>query len=157
MTRILSRITTTNPWRYFSSRSSRSVIAAFATFALFSSTSIINGNNSDITRSLEQIVGTTADDLVRLYQTANFAEYESTLVFDYFTLKGSKHENNDYLGWAKFSMCIEDPVVIFTSPDLVEKFRDLRSHAENRTLIIPLDLEEVQTSNVRREKNFWEN
>ena len=121
-------------------------IAAFVPFTLFLA-SIILYNDSRIVKKLLE---------VGLFEDFKFAEYETTVVFHYFTLNNSRHDASEYMDWAAFSLCIDDPAVIFTSPDLVDHFKELRSHAENRTLIAPLNIDDIQTGNTRRGIEFWE-
>jgi hypothetical protein len=52
-------------------------------------------------------------------------------------------------------LSIQDPVVVFTQPDLVEKIRRMRSHASNRTVIIESSHEDLPVARLGRE--FWEN
>lgn len=81
---------------------------------------------------------------------------ESTLVSAYFQLSSSKHKANDYLDWLNNALCIEDAMVIFTTPDLVEHMRKLRQHAIEKTLIVPMNLKDIQVSTkVHYDDEFW--
>jgi hypothetical protein len=44
---------------------------------------------------------------------------ESTLVTAYFNI-ASKHSHDNYMRWIETMMSVQDNMVIFTSPDLVE-------------------------------------
>ena len=81
-----------------------------------------------------------------------FGEYESTIVVPYFTLKNAKQSREKYIQWAEYLMCIEDPLVIFTNSEHVEMFKRLRQHAENRTLIVPMELDDM---NFHGGNKFW--
>ena len=62
------------------------------------------------------------DDRATQRKTAAVNEFpasETTIVFGYFALVNSTHPSDQYLEWMKNVMCIEDPVVVFTSPSLV--------------------------------------
>ena len=39
---------------------------------------------------------------------------------------------------------LQDPMIIFCAPDMVSTIRELRSHATNRTMIIPTHLQDLQ-------------
>ena len=54
----------------------------------------------------------------------------------------SKHSNSEYDAWMQHLLSVNDPMVIFTSPDLAPVITKLRSHALDRTKIIPRSLED---------------
>ncbi len=58
-----------------------------------------------------------------------------TIVTAYYSVP-SKHSNEEYSGWIKNFMSLQDPVVVFTSPDLAPWIAGLRSHASNSTIVI---------------------
>jgi hypothetical protein len=78
-----------------------------------------------------------------------------TLVTAYFRIK-SKHSDSEYDTWMRNTLSVHDPMVIFTNRDFLETMRTLRSHALDRTLFIPFELNETVMS-TQRDLSFWEN
>ena len=72
-------------------------------------------------------------------------QFESTIATAFFQFKDSKHDIEEYLAWAKNSLCITDAMVIFTN--VPEKIAPLREHAKDRTVIVPMEIEDVQVGN----------
>jgi hypothetical protein len=54
----------------------------------------------------------------------------------------------------KNMLSLQDPMVIFTEPYLVEHISNLRKHAVNRTIIVPLSLEDLPIANMYP-NSFW--
>jgi hypothetical protein len=81
------------------------------------------------------------------------ARSQSTVVTAYYRVP-SKHSPDRYNQWMKNILSLQDPMVIFTEPDLVEHITNLRKHAVNRTMIIPLSLEELPIANMYP-NSFW--
>ena len=71
--------------------------------------------------------------------TLQLIESPNTVVTAYFPVK-SKYAKEKYKGWMGTMLGLQDPMVIFSSPDMVETIVELRSHALNRTLVIPMEL-----------------
>jgi len=67
---------------------------------------------------------------------------QTTVVTAYFQLK-SKYPSEKYDRWMRNMLSIQDAMVIFTSPDLVDTMQHHRSHAKDRTVIISMPLEHV--------------
>lgn len=78
----------------------------------------------------------------------------STVVTAYFTVK-SKHATEKYLKWMSNMLSLQDAMVIFSSPEMVETMQSLRIHAKNRTVIIPFDLNQVELVQTYDNK-FWQ-
>lgn len=79
---------------------------------------------------------------------------QNTVVTGYFTLK-SKYAKEEYIKWMSNMLSLQDAMVIFTSPAMVETIQGLRSHAKDRTVIIPLDLSQLELVKLYDEK-FWQ-
>jgi hypothetical protein len=101
---------------------------------------------------------TTSTTIHRSLRTEPQTSKDSTtIVFAYFEIENSKHKISDYLQWMRLAMCIEDPVVLFVSPHLVPHFKELRSHALDRTLLVPMDVSEIHVgNNLQLDDAFWE-
>jgi hypothetical protein len=78
----------------------------------------------------------------------------NTIVTAYFRIP-SKHGASRYFGWMKNILSIQDAMVIFTEPDLVDTMRELRKHALNRTVIIQMEITDLPIGTLYTEK-FWE-
>lgn len=78
----------------------------------------------------------------------------STVVTAYFTLR-SKFAKEEYMKWMTNMLSLHDAMVIFTSPELVETMQSLRSHATNRTVVIPFDLNQVELAQMY-DAAFWQ-
>ena len=71
--------------------------------------------------------------------------FNSTIATAFFELPNSKHGIDEYLEWAKNSLCLTDAMVIFTN--VPEKLAPLREHAKDRTVIVPMQVEELEIGN----------
>ena len=78
----------------------------------------------------------------------------NTIVTAYFTLK-SKFAKEEYIKWMSNMLSLQDAMVIFTSPEMVDTMWLLRSHAKNRTVIIPMDLSQLELVQ-KHDDSFWE-
>mmetsp|Transcript_18990 Transcript_18990/g.31494 ORF Transcript_18990/g.31494 Transcript_18990/m.31494 type:complete len:491 (+) Transcript_18990:148-1620(+) len=83
------------------------------------------------------IHSTTADSPVLPRPTA-----KGTVVTAYFEIS-SKHKVQDYLAWMSYMLSIDDPMVVFTTPEWVDRVKGFRTHAANRTVIITTQLEDL--------------
>jgi hypothetical protein len=90
---------------------------------------------------------------MKVYQLGGPLQSETTVVTGYFQLR-SKYSNEKYDKWMKNMLSMQDSMVIFTSPDLVDKIQRLRSHAINNTVIISMPLEHTPMALDHSEK-FW--
>jgi hypothetical protein len=78
----------------------------------------------------------------------------STVVTAYFTLK-SKFAKEDYLIWMNNMLSLQDAMVIFTSDEMIQTIQYMRSHATNRTVIIPFDLNQLEIVQ-NYDAKFWQ-
>jgi hypothetical protein len=53
-------------------------------------------------------------------------DMNGTVVTAYFEIP-SKHSKGNYIEWMAYMLAIDDPVIIFTTSDWVEKMKTLRS------------------------------
>lgn len=86
-------------------------------------------------------------------------QYESTIVSAYFELPQghTKRDNSLYMEWMENFLCINDPVVVFTQHKHVDKMMKLRSHATNRTLIVPMEFEDIEVGyNIHWDNEHWQ-
>jgi hypothetical protein len=99
----------------------------------------------------------TTDVTSQLVGFESESNHESTIVIAYFELPRAKHSHIQYKDWLSFILCIEDAVVIFTSPDMVDYIKQFRSHAIDRTLIVPMNLTDIEIGNeIHYDDEFWE-
>jgi Bacterial protein of unknown function (HtrL_YibB) len=111
----------------------------------------ITGNNSFFRRQLITTVlnadpHTTATKVI-------FPGVPGTLVTAYFNVP-SKSKHEAYMSWIRNFMKLEDYMVIFTSPDLVDELKRQRSHALDRTTFHVMDLHDVPVAK-QYSKEFW--
>ena len=78
----------------------------------------------------------------------------TTIVTAYFSVR-SKFAKEEYVKWMSNSLSVQDAMVIFTAPEMVEMMQSLRSHAINRTVIIPFNLTQVELAQ-KYDDQFWE-
>jgi hypothetical protein len=78
----------------------------------------------------------------------------NTIVTGYFRVP-SKFKPGRYDGWMKNMLSLQDAMVIFTQPDLVDQIKDLRQHAVDRTVIIPLPLDDLPIGSLYP-TSFWQ-
>jgi len=77
----------------------------------------------------------------------------STIVTAYFQLE-SKHGSNEYDSWISNIFSLQDSMVIFTTPSLLENFKKRREFASDRTHIVALELESVPVAK-NYTSDFW--
>lgn len=77
----------------------------------------------------------------------------NTVVTGYFRVK-SKYHSSEYDGWMRNMLSLQDAMVIFTEPDLVDQIKELRSHAVNRTIIVPVTMDDLPIGRLYSE-TFW--
>ncbi|GFH55471.1 hypothetical protein CTEN210_11947 [Chaetoceros tenuissimus] len=84
-----------------------------------------------------------------LKQAADFQQqgitFNSTIATAFFEFENSHHSHERYWGMATCSLCINDAMVIFTN--VPEKIAQLREHAKDRTVIVPMEPEDLQVGN----------
>ena len=86
--------------------------------------------------------GTKLDPSLRYqgkHASMNSPSPPATIVTAYFNID-SKHSHDEYTRCMKNMLSLKDPMVIFTSPDMVTSIHSLRSHASNSTKIITMEL-----------------
>jgi hypothetical protein len=83
---------------------------------------------------------------------------KNTMVIAYFRVK-SKYTPEKYDGWMENIFSLQDCMVVFTQPDMVETVYRLRAHAADRTVIVvqpsPSDLPVSQLYQ-QSHPSFWE-
>lgn len=94
------------------------------------------------------------DESKILQFTENLEQAPQTIVTAYFRIR-SKHSSDSYSGWMKNMLSLQDPMVIFLSPSLIPEIQELRKHALNRTIIIPMEVEDVPLAQ-KYNTSFWE-
>lgn len=96
-------------------------------------------------------------DIIKLYPAGSenqpLIKSANTVVTGYFRIP-SKHGSDKYDGWMRNMLSLQDAMVIFTESALVDQIKDLRSHAVNRTIIVPIALDDLPIANVFSE-SFW--
>jgi len=97
-------------------------------------------------------------DMIKLYPADSEAQplikSPNTVVTGYFRV-ASKYNPGAYDGWMVNMLSLQDAMVIFTQPDLVDEMKHLRSHAVNRTVIIPMSLDDLPIGKFY-EESFWQ-
>eukprot|EP00956_Cyclotella_meneghiniana_P030449 scaffold76721_cov45-Cyclotella_meneghiniana.AAC.1 len=76
-------------------------------------------------------------------QTPTDEHPRPTIVTAYFNI-ASKFPHEKYTQWMENMMSMRDPMIIFTSEDMVSTFERLRIHAAERTKIISMELNDMQ-------------
>jgi len=98
-------------------------------------------------------------DVIKLYSDGSdrqerLIQSDNCVVTSYFRVP-SKFKAGRYDGWMRNMLSLQDAMVIFTQPDLVNQIKDLRNHALNRTVIIPISLEDLPFSKLFP-ASFWQ-
>ena len=98
------------------------------------------------------------DDIIKLYPTDSeiqlLIKSPNTIVTGYFQVP-SKHPAKEYNKWMRNMLSLQDAMVIYTEPDLVDQIKDLRSHAVNRTVIVPMNINDLPIGKLFS-KSFWQ-
>ena len=82
------------------------------------------------------------------------ASTKVTIVTAYYELP-SKHSSTEYDGWILNTMSLKDAMVIFTAPGMEAKFKSLRAHALNRTVVVSQPLESTRMATAY-DAVFWD-
>ena len=77
----------------------------------------------------------------------------NTIVTAYFKIP-SKHSQKEYDAWMANMLLLQDPMVIYTTEDLVLKIERLRTHAMDRTLVVPMKLEDTWIAR-NQSTDYW--
>lgn len=97
-------------------------------------------------------------DVIKLYPKDSkdqpLIQSPNTLVTGYFRVRGKYHAGK-YDEWMENILSIQDAVVVFTEPDLVDQIKRLRSHAVNRTVIVPVGLDDLPIGQLFS-TTFWD-
>ena len=78
----------------------------------------------------------------------------STVVTAYYKIP-SKHSPERYSEWMANMLSLQDPMIIFTEPNLVDVLSQFRYHAKNRTAIVPVSLDDLPIASAFG-TTFWE-
>ena len=90
----------------------------------------------------------------QLFSKCSTRYAHTTIVTAYFRIP-SKHSEHEYQVWIRNMLSLQDAMVIFTSPDLVEYMKFWRQHAIDRTCLIPMSLKETRMA-TQFDTAFWE-
>lgn len=97
-------------------------------------------------------------DLIYLYpegsESKPLIESPNTIVTGYFRVR-SKHKSGNYDTWMRNMLSLQDAMVIFTEPDMVDQVKQLREHAVNRTVIVPMGLYDLPIGKLYSDE-FWQ-
>lgn len=79
---------------------------------------------------------------LRMQSSTGFKKSPTTLVTSFFPMN-SKYGRDNLEEWLERLLSIDDPMVIFTSPETVTTLAQMRQHAVDHTKIIAISLEDV--------------
>jgi Bacterial protein of unknown function (HtrL_YibB) len=85
---------------------------------------------------------------------ADLIQSPNTVVTGYFRVL-SKYEAGKYDKWMSNMLSLQDAMVIFTHAELVDQIREMRKHALDRTVVIPLALDDLPIGTLYP-TSFWE-
>jgi len=94
------------------------------------------------------------DDSRAIKLSENLITSPNTVVTGYFRVP-SKFKPGRYNGWMVNMLSLQDAMVIFTQADLVDQITAFRRHALDRTVIIPMDLDQLPIATLFSE-SFWQ-
>lgn len=94
------------------------------------------------------------EDSSAIKLAADLVKSPNTVVTGYFRVP-SKYHPGKYDGWMTNMLSLQDAMVIFTQAEVVDQIKEMRSHAMNRTVIIPLELEQLPWGKLYS-KEFWQ-
>eukprot|EP00980_Cylindrotheca_fusiformis_P015279 scaffold4247_cov66-Cylindrotheca_fusiformis.AAC.20 len=94
----------------------------------------------------------TAPQMIKL--SDSLIESPNTVVTAYHRLP-SKHTPEEYDEWMKNMLSLQDAMVIFTEAAMVHQIKEHRQHALNRTVIVPLELEDLPIGTLYT-RDFWQ-
>ena len=85
--------------------------------------------------------------------STTLASGPNTVVTAYFRVK-SKYDATKYDAWMSNMLSIQDPIVVFTQSDMVDKVKQFRQHAKNRTVIVESRYQDLPLSLLG--SDFWQ-
>ena len=91
-------------------------------------------------------------DILRL--STDLKMSPNTVVTGYFRV-ASKFKPGKYDGWMKNFLSLQDNMVIFTQPEMVDQIKVLRQHALDRTVIIVMKIDDLPIGKVFSQE-FWQ-
>ena len=91
-------------------------------------------------------------DAIKMSETLTTSP--NTVVTGYFRVP-SKFTPGKYDDWMRNLLSLQDAMVVFTHADLVDQIKELRRHAMDRTVIIPLELDKLPIGSLYSTE-FWE-
>eukprot|EP00980_Cylindrotheca_fusiformis_P012626 scaffold3084_cov144-Cylindrotheca_fusiformis.AAC.74 len=94
----------------------------------------------------------TASQIVKLSES--MVKSPNTVVTAYHRVP-SKFKPGKYDGWMKNMLSLQDAMVIFTEAAMVDQIKELRQHALNRTVIVPLELGDLPFGTLYT-RDFWQ-
>jgi hypothetical protein len=116
--------------------------AAMVVSAMERSNGALLGSARPLARSLLDQTSPIEKDAAVKLTTGRLVASHSTIVTAYYQIP-SKHSPDRYVNWMENMLSLQDPMVIFTQPNFVDQISELRSHATNRTVIVPLSLNKL--------------
>jgi len=94
------------------------------------------------------------DDSQAIKLAEKLIESPNTVVTGYFRVP-SKYKPGKYDGWMRNMLSLQDAMVIFTEKEMVDQVKEFRSHAQDRTVIIPLEIHQLPYGTLYS-KEFWQ-
>ena len=108
--------------------------------------SYLSESLSDFSEGLSDLTESRSD-----YDRSN-----TTIITGLFLLNSSRHTDDNYFILIEKRFSNEDPMIIFTSPDLAPKLAKLRGKP-NRTVVIPTELKDTKIHKKYPQEEFWRN
>lgn len=93
-------------------------------------------------------------DLIKVDGANELITSPNTVVTAYFRVP-SKFEPGKYDGWMENMLSLQDAMIIFTEPELVEQIKGFRKHAVHRTVIVPMAFNDLPFGTLYP-ASFWE-
>lgn len=93
-----------------------------------------------------------ASDIIKL--SDRMITSNNTIVTAYFRTTSKTH-TSFYDDWMKNMLGLQDAMVIFTQADVIPQIKEFRSHALNRTAIVPMELEDLPIASLYSQE-FWQ-
>lgn len=110
-------------------------------------------NSQPLAKSLLDKAPTIKEYNIFQLSPGNMKSHPNTIVTAYFRVS-SKHSSQNYDLWMKNFLSLQDPMVVFTQPELFMQIKNFRSHALDRTVIILMELEDIPIGSLYSTE-FW--